>query len=715
MHTVTPPKKMNICLIITNLSGGGAERACIDLGLALSENGHNITILLLENTISYDIPKALRIEILQKKGPYLHGYIGKRTLSIKLKKKWIELNKKINFDITISRLPFTNEVVKLANLPNPFFVIDTEISKEISKIKIKSPLKAFRLKQRYQSVFNNSHVIAISKTVADDLRVNFKKLHIHEINNPIDFNRIKEKSRLKDSNVPSFPYVLHIGRAIDAKRHDVLLDAWCTLKTKHKLILITDDVLKIKAMVKSRDLEKKVDIIGFKKNPYPWIKNADFLVLCSDFEGFGLVLVEALICNTRILSTNFTAASSKIYIDSDYKKLVPRGNPLLLAKAMKKYLGNKSLGKFSLNVNEFSFENVTRQYEALWENKSALLLKTKNIGDSIILTSSINALPKEYKYIDVACFKESEDIFKMHPRVRNIFIVPRHLNGLKKLHAYLHFIKKVFFLKYDLLIQYNHDWRGALIARFKKIDLKVSRESDRRGSFWHKSFHIISPIKSERYPAAEQDINILRAAHLFNKNETPKYSLIIPPDAKKIAKQWIKSSIKASKNKKILIHAPARWSFKQIPILTWVRIIDQLHQTRKFHIILNGSEQDFIYNQTIAKKCKLMPAILKAKSLAESAAVMEQVDLVISIDSMAIHLASALSKKTVAIFGPTDEKNWGPWQTKYEIVSLNARDSQEYACRPCGRDGCNGSKISDCLVNLPEEKVLQAVNKMLAH
>ena len=58
---------MNICIIITDLSGGGAERASIDLGLALSENGHNVTILLLENTISYDIPETIRIERLQKK------------------------------------------------------------------------------------------------------------------------------------------------------------------------------------------------------------------------------------------------------------------------------------------------------------------------------------------------------------------------------------------------------------------------------------------------------------------------------------------------------------------------------------------------------------------------------------------------------------------------------------------------------------------------
>ena len=45
------------------------------------------------------------------------------------------------------------------------------------------------------------------------------------------------------------------------------------------------------------------------------------------------------------------------------------------------------------------------------------------------------------------------------------------------------------------------------------------------------------------------------------------------------------------------------------------------------------------------------------------------------------------------------------------IISVSC----QYACRPCGQDGCNGSKISDCLVNLPEEKILQTINKMLTY
>ena len=69
------------------------------------------------------------------------------------------------------------------------------------------------------------------------------------------------------------------------------------------------------------------------------------------------------------------------------------------------------------------------------KHKQALFLKTKNIGDSIILTASIAALPKDYRYVDVICFPESKPIFQMHKRVRHIFVIPRDKKGIKKVAA----------------------------------------------------------------------------------------------------------------------------------------------------------------------------------------------------------------------------------------------------------------------------------------
>ena len=51
-------------------------------------------------------------------------------------------------------------------------------------------------------------------------------------------------------------------------------------------------------------LDKNVHFLGFRKNPYPYIKAARLLVLCSDFEGLPTVLMEALVLNRPTLSTD---------------------------------------------------------------------------------------------------------------------------------------------------------------------------------------------------------------------------------------------------------------------------------------------------------------------------------------------------------------------------------------------------------------------------
>jgi heptosyltransferase-3 len=76
-----------------------------------------------------------------------------------------------------------------------------------------------------------------------------------------------------------------------------------------------------------------------------------------------------------------------------------------------------------------------------------------------------------------------------------------------------------------------------------------------------------------------------------------------------------------------------------------------------------------------------------------------------------MHIAAAMQTPTIAMFGPSGEKHWGPWGVKFRVVS-SARP--EHSCRPCGNDGCGGSKVSDCLVTLPVKQVHDAVNDLLA-
>jgi len=342
--------------------------------------------------------------------------------------------------------------------------------------------------------------------------------------------------------------------------------------------------------------------------------------------------------------------------------------------------------------------------------KSALFLKTKNIGDSIILTSSIAALPKAFKYVDIVCLPESESIFKMNPRVRHIFVIPRHLKGLQKFSSYYKIFKKLISNHYNFLAQFSVDWRGALLARLLNVDLSVAREASRRGKFWHQSFNLIAPLKDNK-PVAEQDVDLLRAAGLYQKKEAPSYQIDAPQKNQLKIKKWLQAH-HISKNKLIVIHASSRWKFKEIPTTTWPKIIDEL-KSKKIDVIISGSKEDLNTNQIIYTLCKSKPLLTTGFSLEDTAALYKEADLVLTIDSMSSHLASAVKTPVISIFGPTNEKIWGPWRVKNSVISMTTKDDPVFACRPCGQDGCEGSKISQCLVQLDPEVILSEVYNFL--
>ena len=341
-----------------------------------------------------------------------------------------------------------------------------------------------------------------------------------------------------------------------------------------------------------------------------------------------------------------------------------------------------------------------------------MFLKTKNIGDSIILTSAISALPKDYQYIDIVCLPESEPIFKMHPRVRHVFVIPRHLKSFSKVMAYIKFYQEITSYSYDLLAHFSNDWRGALLQRIFPAKLSVARKTHRRGQFWHQSFDILTESLDDVRPIAEQDVDLLRAAGLYGNVKAPSYLVKASINQKSKIKNWLSKHSVVSNKKLVVIHAPSRWKFKELPIATWANVIDTL-KDKKFEIVLCGSKEDLLTNQAIYALCKMKPILTNNFSLEDTAALYSLAHLVLTIDSMSTHLASATQTPVISIFGPSNEKNWGPWGGKHRVITLTSKDAPTFACRPCGQDGCEGSKISQCLVQMNPSIIIHEALKML--
>ncbi len=337
--------------------------------------------------------------------------------------------------------------------------------------------------------------------------------------------------------------------------------------------------------------------------------------------------------------------------------------------------------------------------------KTALYLKAKHLGDTVILTSAIESLPEGWK-VDVLCFRHSVDILSMNHRVNKIYVIPRGEKGLKKYFEYFKIYAQIISSKYELVVQFSDDWRGAIFSRICRAKKSIAYATYRRPKIWHNSFKTILVRKQEKH-VAELEVDLIRAVGLYRGEVAPRYCLEPRAEAADyVDSRLVKQSIYS--DKLIVINPTSRWTFKEIKSQTWVELIDALHLDG-WQVILLGGAQDFESNQIIAQSCFSTPHIISDFTIEQSSVLLKKAQLLVSIDSFAIHLASAMGCKVVAIFGPTNEVNWHPWQCDYLCVTQD----EKFSCRPCGWAGCQGTKISECLKTVTSQMLMNACQRLL--
>jgi heptosyltransferase-3 len=150
----------------------------------------------------------------------------------------------------------------------------------------------------------------------------------------------------------------------------------------------------------------------------------------------------------------------------------------------------------------------------------------------------------------------------------------------------------------------------------------------------------------------------------------------------------------------VVIHPTSRWRFKCWPAEKMREIAKKLIERGVKVVVTAGPGEDV---EAIVKDLPVLN-FCGALQLKEFAALIRSSACLLCVDSLPFHIASALKKPVVALFGPTSEITWGPWRNPEAVVL-----TENFSCRPCYQDGCGGSKKSDCLEQISVERVWSAL------
>lgn len=147
-------------------------------------------------------------------------------------------------------------------------------------------------------------IIWVSKEAYDSLPVKIKDKSVF-LRNVIDSEYLKKVS--KNNRVKSYD-VIFLGRLTYVKDPDRFIDIVnkvCADKPNLRAVIVGDGDLRahIERKVKELGLKEKIDIVGYRKNPYPFLENSKILVMTSRSEGTPMVVLESLSFGKPVVST----------------------------------------------------------------------------------------------------------------------------------------------------------------------------------------------------------------------------------------------------------------------------------------------------------------------------------------------------------------------------------------------------------------------------
>ncbi|GKR08303.1 glycosyl transferase [Aeromonas caviae] len=316
-----------IAIFIPSLGGGGAERVIVTLANEIADRGYSLDLVVSNAKGDYlnDVSKNVKLVDLRAK---------------RVSRAFLPLCKYIMKEkpaAMLSVMTHTNIIAILAKIITctPLRLIVSEhntISAEKSKASAFNRTLIYGLVPYLYRFANKVCTVSIaaSADLAEFIGVN--KEQIVTIYNPFDLEIINKLSSEPISH-PWFgagepPVLLAIGRLTEQKNFHLLIKAFKELRLVYnaRLLILGEGHLRSDLEILLADLElTSNDILmpGFVKNPYPYLSHCHAFILSSSWEGLPTVLIEALACGAKIISTDCPSGPREILEDGRWGRLVP--------------------------------------------------------------------------------------------------------------------------------------------------------------------------------------------------------------------------------------------------------------------------------------------------------------------------------------------------------------------------------------------------------
>lgn len=310
-----------------------------------------------------------------------------------------------------------------------------------------------------------------------------------------------------------------------------------------------------------------------------------------------------------------------------------------------------------------------------------LVITLSNLGDIILTTPVISALRWKFPQAEITVLvgPKGAELFSGCQTVNKVLLYDKHASLIWKIKLVLGLLKK----RFDLVVDLRHTAIPYLIfPRYR------------------------TPLHSDRNIFPMRDRHFALVKNLISHNTLQNRFDFFSEENMKQAESKLHKFLGEMSNLQWIVVAPGAGSgLKRWDVQKFAWLAQYFIQKNKI-VLLVGSGGEHDLGQRITQVAhQNVHNLMGEFSIREVAAIVSKAELVVSNDSAIMHLAHELGQPVVGIFGPTNDKKYGP-------VGPNARIVRKaLECAPCEKAECQINKRI-CMDDLPVEDVIRACEEL---
>lgn len=357
-----------------------------------------------------------------------------------------------------------------------------------------------------------------------------------------------------------------------------------------------------------------------------------------------------------------------------------------------------------------------------------LVINPFGIGDILFTTPLLRRLKKQFPNSSVSfiCNVHVAPLVFSNRNLKEVFIFEKddyktlwRKNKIECIKKFLAFLKIIKSRKFDIAIDLSLGHQYAFFLMLLGVPVRIGYNYKGRGRFLTHKINI-DGYHDKHVVEYHLDLFdfICRQAHVTQiKDDSKRLEIFISDEHKQWRDSFLKENGIGPSDKVVGVVAGggASWGktaiYKHWPAENFARAADELAERYNLKIILLGSKGELDICEAVLASMSNRPVMACGRTdLLQFAALLKRCDLVLCNDGGPLHVAVRVGAKTVSVFGPVDERVYGPYPPSAEHIVIK----EDLECRPCYK-GFKFQQCPDrrCLLDIKPQEVVEAAVKLL--